>query len=94
MMTEHEVRRHLKRIQALDTSASERAHMLLQLGRRLRRQARALSRASDLAKQGSDSRAAHQLERLAQVALGLYEEIRGHARRALAPRPKHMIRIA
>jgi hypothetical protein len=88
MLSEFEVRRHLRRIQAMEASPEDKAHMLLQLGRRMRRQARTLERAHAVVSKGQDSRAMMQLDRLARIALGLHEEIRHQARRNLHPRTR------
>lgn len=79
MLTEFEVRRELEKIQKSDAPPSAKARKLLRLGRSLRTQAQELVAVQAHTQRSSDVNANRQMERMANNARMLREEVRAMA---------------
>jgi hypothetical protein len=76
MLTEYEVRRELELIQRSDAPPGDKARQLLRLGKSLRTQAQALVDAQARTQRAANRCANAQLERMAERARMMREEVR------------------
>jgi len=88
MLTEFEVRRKIRDITASGEPANRQVRMLLRVGRALKRQLTALTKARRRILGGSDRNAGSQLDRLILRSRSLREEVRSEADQLRKPRSR------